>query len=504
MAALDWKKLLIDERFPKSDSKRETKESSEHRTSAERDYDRILFSAAIRRLSDKTQVFPLEPNDSVRTRLTHSYEVSNLCRSMGHALVYNSSVKDKIFSDFSDGNKETVIRKIPSMLAAAGLAHDLGNPPFGHQGETAIGAWFKKKNDKCGDIFCSLTGDQKYDFLYFEGNAQTIRLVTRLQQPNDTRGLNLTYGTISALIKYPWPSSKDKKKFGYFYSEEKKIESVYSYTGLEAGKRHPLSYIMEACDDIAYSVLDVEDSIKKALVSVEDLLAFLNNYSVEKNEKILDIHKEDAKKIIDEVVKSTENDHKYHQTKIKPALSHTEINDVSAQKFRVHAISRMVVSILEAFEEEYDNIKNNKFNGKELFGVATANGLKCALKDFASSRAYRHRSVIEKELKGYGTIQGLMDYFWDAIKSVEANLTEGKKTLEGLNPFQNYVYHRISENYRRIYEMNCGKDVEDSLNHRYHSLQLITDMISGMSDNYAINLYSELKDLDEKFHTNRN
>lgn len=241
------------------------------RTEIERDYDRILFSTPVRRMADKTQVFPLERNESIRTRLTHSHEVANLARSIGISLVHN----DNQFQDVAQR-----YRDVPALLATIGLAHDLGNPPFGHQGENAIQSWFRDYQDTVFDD--SLTEAQKRDFLKFEGNAQTLRILTRLQVINDDFGLNMTFASLAGLMKYPAPSDKvDKKngvsykKFGFFQSEKEIVNQIWNETGLDEGRRHPLTYIMEACDDIAYSVLDAEDAVKKGLVSYSDLITYL-------------------------------------------------------------------------------------------------------------------------------------------------------------------------------------------------------------------------------------
>ena len=248
----DWIKLLNSERRKHAGNKQRSEpDETEERTEIERDYDRILFSTPVRRLADKTQVFPLERNDSVRNRLTHSHEVANLARSIGTSLVWGHKVADDV-----KGSK----RDIPAMLAAVGLAHDLGNPPFGHQGEHAIQSWFKAKAENEPRAFEGLNKAQKSDFFNFDGNAQTFRLVTRLQLVDHEYGLDLTYGTLAALLKYPCDASnvsKDNaatKKSGVFQSEKVIAEEVWKQTGLRLGQRHPLTYIMEACDDIAYSV----------------------------------------------------------------------------------------------------------------------------------------------------------------------------------------------------------------------------------------------------------
>jgi dGTPase len=295
---LNWGKLLSDYRLPKPRGPDTATQAPPwlvtSRTETERDFDRVLFATPTRRLGDKTQVFPLEKNESVRTRLTHSHEVSALARSIGTHLAHNA-IGDAIVKNACDSlgaeHAIKIRRAIPSMLAAVGLAHDLGNPPFGHQGEEAIRAWIernkqrlfeptKKNAAEINSDLRRLTDQHKSDFLLFEGNAQTLRTVSRLQVVKDDRGLNLTMGTLAALMKYTVGSTNlggkkgptACKKVGFFASEQPLVRLIQKDTGLDDGLRHPLTYIMEACDDIAYSVVDAEDAVKKQIVSFSDLM----------------------------------------------------------------------------------------------------------------------------------------------------------------------------------------------------------------------------------------
>lgn len=472
---LEWDKLLNDARRKdktKKEKPPEVKnrtEKKEIRTEIERDYDRVLFSTPVRRLADKTQVFPLERNDSVRTRLTHSHEVSNLGRSIGVNLAFNTNLF---------GDKRQPQRNIPAMLATIGLAHDLGNPPFGHQGESAIQSWFEGNgdmvfNDEAGK---KLSNAQKQDFLRFEGNAQTVRLLTRLQLLNDDYGLNLTYATLAALMKYPVPSDKvekkenanvAKKKHNFFQSERGIVEEIWDAMGLKEGVRHPLTFIMEACDDIAYAVLDAEDAVKKSLVSYSDLVSFLSH---EKRDDMV------MERVLDYArVK--------HDEFRKEDLSPSELNDISMQMFRVSAIGEMVNGVSDAFVQNIDKIMAGRL-GYGLIDVSNARKLCSALKKFDKIHAYRHRSVLQVELTGYNTIRKLMDFFWVAIteRKDPRNPASDRKT-----PFASYAYSRISENYRRVFE-----DSHNKMPVRYKELQLMTDMISGMTDSFAISLLDDL------------
>lgn len=469
---LNWEMLLNHERRKDNDpaKKGTSLKTAAGRIEIERDFDRILFSTPVRRLADKTQVFPLEKNDSVRTRLTHSYEVSNLCRSIGTQLVFD--FPEEIFG--KDHEKLLVKRNVPALLAGIGLAHDLGNPPFGHKGEVAIQEWFKTNEE---EVF---GGEDGTDFFNFDGNAQTLRLLTRLQILNDDYGLNLTYSTLSALMKYPscWSSDeKDKggyKKSGIFESEIDIVKEVWGKTGLKIGVRHPLTYIMEASDDIAYSVLDAEDTIKKSYASFYDLIDFLE-------------HNSEGDPLIDELLEASVSKNKEFRDE---QLSSKEINDISMQMLRVKAISIMVQAVTTCYVENIDKIldTDNPLQGFELIKVSNASKLCKTLKRFDYLHGYQHKSVLELELQGSNYINSLMDMLWKAIKVVD--LEDSEKPF-----FAKYALSRISENYQRIYNKSTAGSKS------YKKAQLLCDTISGMTDSYLIFLHDELKPLFDGYST---
>ena len=478
-----WTELLNDGRRKKEIQRKQgdsaspantNSASNETRTEVERDYDRILFSTPVRRLADKTQVFPLDKNDSVRTRLTHSHEVSNLARSIGTTLAF----KFNVAADVKDSK-----RNIPALLAAVGLAHDLGNPPFGHQGEGAIRSWF---SDNTKSVLADLElAQHRQDFLLFDGNAQGFRLLTRLQLINDDYGLDLTHASLAALMKYPTPSHQvdenhvAKKKHGFFASEQHVVDYVHEKTGLALGLRHPLAYVMEACDDIAYVVLDAEDAVKKGLASFSDLMAFLKNAAP------------DDEMIKDVVQKSTEKNTEYQNADLK--LPPAELNDVSMQRFRVFAIGAMVKAATDTFVKYERDFMVGKVD-IPLLKRSPAESLRKTLKDFSFKHAYTHRTVLEIELKGYNVMRGLMDFLWAAIVDRE---DVAKPESKRQQPFTRFVYGRISENYRRVFENPSEIDLKLPL--RYRECLLLTDMISGMTDSYAVNLYEELLGLKGAF-----
>lgn len=451
---LTWEKLLNQVRRKELHDSKESMGTGVGRTEFERDYDRILFSTPLRRLADKTQVFPLEDNDSIRTRLTHSHEVSNLARSIGVRLAFNHA--EEVFG--SDHEALDVKRNVPSLLAAVGLAHDLGNPPFGHQGEIAIQEWFSEVH---------IEKDVDDDFLYFDGNAQTFRLLTRLQVLNDKFGLNLTLGTLAGLIKYPSIyGSQNKggfKKFGIFNSERDIVQDVWTHTGLTEGTRHPLAYIMEACDDIAYSIIDAEDIVKKGYASFYDLMDHMKSGAP-------------GDMTVEDVLKTAKE--KNEEFKQEP-LSSRELNDISMQMFRVKAISVMIKAATDVFVGNVDKIMNGTIEpGFELIKNSNCANLCTTAKKFDYRYGFQHKEVLQLELKGNNYIKSMMSMLWKAISNDE----------KPNSPFEKFAFGEISENYRRVY-LDSDKSI-------YAKYQLLCDAVSGMTESYLIKTHDELKSLE--------
>lgn len=459
-----------------SDSRRgipTTKSSDDHRSAYEHDFDRLLFSTPVRRLSDKTQVWPLDKNDGVRTRLTHSHEVSNIARSIGKRLAKNG-----VFSDYPDYNDV-----ILPILGAIGLAHDLGNPPFGHQGEAAIGRWFKSnrwvfdtqerdKPDRLEEPVAALHHDE---FIEFEGNAQTIRLVSTLQVSPGRNGLDLTAATIAALMKYTGLCSDrvakespnfncSLKKYGYFLSEEDLIGWVRDQTGLGKGERHPLTWIMEAADDIAYSVLDIEDGMKKCVFSPDDLLSDFTHRFKEKRPDIVASIKSKF-----EVAESS-------------ARSIHDKRDIKSSYLRTVFIKELIDSAYNAFRDGYEDI----ISMKRKSGLLDDSNVCNYLKDFATSYVFKSRPVLSIESEGARYIYGLMDFFWDSISSRKSF---GEIDSRRTSAVAAYGWSLISDNYVRA---ACDA-VDAGLPVRYCELRLLTDMMAGMTDGFARDLFHDLQ-----------
>lgn len=455
---LKWEKLLSQVRRKDLHKGTESTGTGAGRTECERDYDRVLFATPTRRLADKTQVYPMEENDSIRTRLTHSHEVSNLARSIGVRLAFEHA--EEVFG--KDHERLQVKRNVPALLAAVGLAHDLGNPPFGHQGEIAIQQWFEVKN---------AAQTIEVDFREFDGNAQTFRLLTRLQVLNDQFGLNLTVGTLAALIKYPSVyGSSDKggfKKFGIFKSDELIINEIWEQTGLCQGVRHPLAYVMESCDDVAYSIIDAEDTVKKGYASFYDLMDYLSSFDE-----------------TDAIIKSVVDFARGKNIEFKKEqLSSRELNDISMQMFRVKAIAEMVNAATDTFVSNVNKMLEGTIpKGFELIKNSRAAKLCKAAKDFDFRYGFQHREVLKLELQGNNYIKSMLEMLWGAISRGD----------DQNSPFERFVFGEISENYRRVYNATDKSD--------YAKCQLACDAISGMTESYLIKKHDEFVALKNAVH----
>lgn len=276
---MKWEQLLCEKRQTKS----KYHSKKDLRNEFQKDYHRIICSASFRRLQDKTQVFPLDKSDFVRTRLTHSLEVSSFAKSLGQT-AFQYLIDNNLDEDITAETKD----KVCSILECAGLLHDIGNPPFGHFGEDSIRNWFKLNLPKIkfdDTALCEyLDEHMKNDLLYFEGNAQALRLLTKLHYLVDENGMHLTYALLNTLIKYPISSCEiDKhsgdiktKKMGYYLAEKELFEDITSSTGA-VDCRYPLTYLLEAADDIAYLTADIEDAVKKGFLSYNQLLEELRS-----------------------------------------------------------------------------------------------------------------------------------------------------------------------------------------------------------------------------------
>ncbi len=479
---MDWNRLLSTKRVRDLlDKGASHRTEGDPRTEFERDYGRVVFSSPVRRLQDKAQVFPLEPLDFVRTRLTHSMEVSSVARGIATGVGKGLLATKKI--------NEEQAQSIAVIATTCGLIHDLGNPPFGHSGENAIRAWFEehpKKDellqglqvrDKAGEEI-----DLGQDFLRFDGNAQTIRLVSRLQMLADPFGLNLTCGTLSALMKYvaasdqidqTKPKSKchERSKLGFFRSEQRLGNMVRDETGTSES-RNPIAYIVEAADDICYSIADLEDVVHKDVFTWEQLEKLLVDSPAP--DGISDCV-ESAKEMVQAGLKRWTEE---PEGKAVNSHAHTAA-------FRTVAIARLVKSAIEGFVKNADSIQAGDFHSELLHDCTEADLLK-RCKDIGRRHVYCSKPNLRLEVMGKKVIHDLMDVFWAAACEAPPK----KK-----NSFNAKVYTLMSTNYRNIFEnamRESKKENAPALPEKYHRLQLVTDYVCGMTDTYACTLHKQL------------
>lgn len=386
---MNWEQLLSLKRFGDT-HKRLRKEQDEIRLGFEVDYDRIIFSSAFRSLQDKTQVIPLSKTDFVHTRLTHSLEVSVVGRSLGRIAgkkllekhPHLQEVHGYRFNDFG------------AIVAAAALAHDIGNPPFGHSGEKAIGEYFATGN---GQQYQSLLSEKEWqDIIDFEGNANGFKLLTETREGVDG-GLRLSYATLGAFMKYPKESLPKKptkhisdKKFGFFQSEKESFKEVADELGLvqtRDGKdisfsRHPLTYLVEAADDICYTIIDFEDGINLGLISEDYALEYLIK-----------------------LVKDSINTNKYNSLKYKEdRLSY----------LRALAINTLIQDAIDVFISNEEAILDGSF-GVSLLDKSKYAAQITDIISLSVEQIYQSQEVVEKEIAGYKIISDILDVYITAL-----------------------------------------------------------------------------------------
>lgn len=471
-----WSNILNHERIVNYERKHFT---SDVRSEFENDYDRIISSAAFRRLQDKAQVFPLEKFDFVRTRLTHSLEVSStaksLGRSIGKLLIEKTKNYDEVFN-------EEMIDDMCSILACSGLIHDIGNPPFGHFGETAIREWFEDKltenNDKSytfsyGDYSFKLTEQEAKDFMNFEGNAHALRILCKLPFVIDNNGLNLTKGVIKSIIKYPVSSTEiDKsniisKKLGYFASEGKLFEELFKDSSL-IDVRNPLVYILEAADDISYILGDLEDAFNKKIISFEELRDKYSRF-VKENEF---------------EYKSKEDTALYYLNKnyviAEEEYGYDEPGEYSIKSFINKQNKYLRDAVVLEFVNSYDAIMAGQYEG-DLLTNSKANKVAEFLRGLAKEYIYNNKDVVTSEIVGFNMVTYMLDTFIPIVLDPE---TEPYKGYNGR------VYSMISKNY--IFACNNSLKAGECTP-EYYKVQLVIDYISGMTDSYAVHIYKTLK-----------
>ena len=468
---MNWNELLCRERERPHSSSNE----NEIRTEFRRDYHRIIGSASFRRLQDKAQVYPLLRGDFVRTRLTHSLEVSSFAESLG----------DMIFRKLNDSR---IREDCCDILRCAGLIHDIGNPPFGHFGEFAIRRWFKENLPHLkynGKPVTELLNEQmQADFLNFEGNAQALRIISRLHCLTDmSTGMNLTFALLNTIIKYPVRSVDiDKKsgdirtkKMGFFYSENELFEKITNATG--AGKsRYPLTFILEAADDIAYLTADIEDAVVKGLIDFRTLSEELHSGArgyIDAPGEFYDTAFS-AAGLLDESL-----------TNVKK-LGMPDPKQKAVQQWVVKLQNMLIYAAADSFCDNYDAIMNGTFK-TDLLTASPAQSVAKLLGDIAYDYAFRSKNVVSSEISEHTIMNSLLDNIVDMALNFGFDDSSG---------FHTDLSEVLSENYVAICRNKCQGASESE--QCYYRIQLATDCISGMTDSYAEKFYRMLNGFGEQ------
>lgn len=436
MDRMEWSRLLTNKRLGMEHyhSKR-----ADDRTEFQRDYDRLIFSAPFRRLQNKTQVFPLPGSIFVHNRLTHSLEVACVGRSLGDNV--SRKLKEKY------GNSVPFIDEIGSIVSAACLAHDLGNPPFGHSGENAISTYFSEgkglalKKDVSDELWS--------DFTKFEGNANAFRLLTHQLNGRREGGFAMTYATLASMVKYPYRSifaDSKKSKFGFFHSEEETYRKIAADLGIIPNPenpnrfvRYPLVYLLEAADDICYQIMDIEDAHKLKILTSQETRELLLGYFPE---------------------------HKLqHMNEIFAVV--TDINEQIAY-LRSSVIGTLVKECAQIFVDKEEEILQGRFTGsliKHLPATSARAYQQCS--DVAFKKIYCATEVLDIELAGYKIILTLLDELTQAVLAPE-------------KAYSKQLLRRIPSQYETESPTTYGK------------IQSVLDYISGMTDVYALDLYRKI------------
>lgn len=473
---MEWERLLSKERFVKSEEDRQE--------TYRNDYDTIICSTLFRRLQDKAQVFPLEEDDYVRTRLTHSLEVSAIGKRLGEMVFQKlkSENKDKWFSSHWE-------KEFSDVLLCAGLVHDIGNPPFGHFGEYAVREWFQAH---LGDLMLGekrvlelLSPWQIEDLYHFEGNAQSLRLLSRTPCLGRMEGFNLSYGVLASIIKYPCSAkqlAEDKKsrygKIGYNWSERDLFWEIDRNTGMN-GRRHPLSYLLEAADDIAYRTSDLEDAMVKKVLNYSRIVREMEKYAQRLENRENGGKDNDSSGKAQDMRKCIDRLRKLYQEELDREGRKPELTAV--QRWNQFMQQIMVKDAADAFVKHYDRIMEGTLEG-DLFEGTVSGHMIQAISGLSEEFIYTSSVKIKTELFGRRVISSLLDQFMTAAVKYDTREQAtfiDKRSMDMISGFYKSMYHRQAQ----------GKSEADRL---YLRILMVTDFISGMTDNYAKRMYKEL------------
>lgn len=426
------------------------------RTDFQRDYDRIIFSSAFRRLQNKTQVFPLPGSVFVHNRLTHSLEVSSVGRSLGS--LAGEFIVQNYKGELTPESEHFYNYQLGDVIASACLCHDVGNPAFGHSGEDAIASYFERNENGLKAYF---SFKEWQDLIHFEGNSNAIRVLTHQQNGKDEGGTMLTFTTLASIAKYPCESiAKNKhilhqKKYGFFQSSKAIFLEIAQHTGMRRLEtepiifaRHPFVWLVEAADDICYSIIDMEDAHRLGIVSSGDC----ENLFID---LIQSVNPEDLAKV---------------ETKLSAI---TNAND-RISYLRAKVINALITISIANYQRNFETIVNGVLDTALLDAFKKESKALQEIERFSVEKIYNHKAVVEIENAGYNVMYELLDHFIPSvILDKENRKSYDKKALK-------LIPHQFSYEHGTPYERVLG----------------VLDFVSGMTDNYATDLYRKIKGID--------
>ena len=436
---MNWQQLISNKRFGLEEMHESRKDD---RSEFQRDYDRLIFSAPFRRLQNKTQVFPLPGSVFVHNRLTHSLEVSCVGRSLGN------SIAMKLIAKHPELNNSHV-PEIGSIVSAACLAHDLGNPPFGHSGEKAISTYFSE--GKGLELKPQLSPMEWDDLTHFEGNANALRLLTHQFLGRRKGGFVMTYSTLASIVKYPYPSTLagNKSKFGFFTSEENDYLKIAEELGIKRLSqdneppryaRHPLVYLVEAADDICYQMMDIEDAYKLKLLTPKEAKDLYQLFFDEKKKK-----------------------------RVEEVFGFVSDGNEQIAYLRATIIGILINECTRVFMENEEAILDGRFEGSLINHISPAlHDAYQQCSEVAVEKIYRSRDVLDIELAGFHVISTLLELMIDAVQSPD-------------KAYSQLLINRVSSQY----------DIKAPT--LYGRIQAVLDYISGMTDVFALDLFHKIK-----------
>ncbi len=435
------------------------------RTQYERDWDRIIFSSAFRRLQNKTQVFPLPEEVFVHNRLTHSLEVASVGRSLGKIIGKKLSSLKQIKQD--ENARPFYRNSLKNVISSACLAHDLGNPAFGHSGEEAISKYFKKRETKKAEDIefkKQFSNEEWKDITTFEGNANALRILTLQQKGRNKGGFRLTYSTLGSILKYPCESIASnkkilhRKKYGYFKIDEQVFLDIANELNLvkddiKSGisyKRHPFVYLVEAADDISYNIIDFEDAHRLGILSYEEV-----------------------KKTFIEIIKNNPKDD--IEWVKEQAKSLKDDPNESIAYLRAKSINALIYKTADVFWENREAILKGDYDKSLIDGIPELKTVMSKIECISIEKIYNARNVVQLEIAGFRIMSGLVeDFVSSALTSEDLRDNEQNKIL-GLLPKQ-FSFNESSSPYEKVMH--------------------IIDFIAGMTDLYALKLYKKMRGIE--------